>query len=118
MSKRKNKIELRDASYSLRGEMEIYYQDDPWYYDDYDYSCDCPMCRPFDSHEYKYLPNTEVRISNRMRSWTHDGKFGAMIDMTSIYSKEMLRQKKIDEVLGLSMELTKPTFADIINNDK
>ena len=41
-----------------------------------------------------------------------------MIDMRSVYSKEILRQKKIDVVLGLSAEFTKPTFADIINNVK
>ena len=37
MIQRKNKIELRDESLSLSSAMNLYYQDDPWYYDDYDY---------------------------------------------------------------------------------
>ena len=129
MSQRKNKIELRDESLSLSSAMNLYYQDDPWYYDDYDYDgCDCPQCRPFDSHDYQYLPEDEstvILLSKRRGVYSYSSvwygqgnKPGRMIDMRSVYSKEILRQKKIDVVLGLSAEFTKPTFADIINNVK
>ena len=129
MSLRKNKIELRDQSLSLKVAIDLSYEDDYYYWDDDYYDgCDCPQCRPFDSHDYKYLPEEEsnVILLSKRRGiysyasvWYGQGKkHGRMIDMRTVYSKEVLRQKKIDEVLGLSAEFSKPTLADIINHVK
>jgi hypothetical protein len=41
-----------------------------------------------------------------------------MIDMDSIYPKEVLRQRKIDYLLGIGSYdyVSKPTFADVMKN--
>lgn len=41
-----------------------------------------------------------------------------MIDMNSIYPKEVLRQRKIDYLLGIGTYdcVSKPTFGDIFKN--
>lgn len=122
MSIKKNKIELRDQSFSLSNELEEYYVwfDNFYYdYDDYcDYYCNCHLCVP----EYKYLPveqsNLIYRVGRRKNiHFANEPIIGRMIDMTSVYSKEVLRQKRIDYLLGLESEFSKPTLSDIFNKD-
>ena len=78
------------------------------------------MCMPV----YDYLPD-ELQpksidyVSKRITITYHSISPGRMIDMTSIYSKEVLRQKKINHVLGIeSMEHSRPTLGDILNIKK
>ena len=119
MANKKNKIELRDNNLSLSEGLREYYEwfQDFWYdYDDYhDYYCDCHICVP----DYKYLPDTESNliyrswVGRRLVVFSGEPKLGKMIDMRTIYSKEVLREKKIDAILGLSDDFNKITFADI-----
>lgn len=127
MALRKNKIEILD-SIIYKQELEeanrwMYYWDwdDDWddFHDDY---CDCYSCMPID---FEYLPDelqpkTITHISKRgIRITEHTWSPGKLIDMTSIYSKEVLRQKRINHILGIeSMEHSRPTLADILNIEK
>jgi hypothetical protein len=127
MALRKNKIEILD-SIIYKQELEeanrwMYYWDwdDDWddFHDDY---CDCYSCMPID---YEYLPDelqpkTITHISKRgIRITEQTWSPGKLIDMTSIYSKEVLRQKRINHILGIeSMDHTPTTLGDILNIKK
>ena len=126
MAIRKNKIEILDkiiTKSELNGGDYWGYWD--YDYDDWDYHdgyCDCYSCMPID---YDYLPEQfqpkpVEHISKRgFRVTTHVYQTGRLIDMTSIYSKEVLRQKRINHILGIeSIEHSRPTFADILNIKK
>ncbi len=124
MAHKKNKIELLE-SIIHKQELEeanrwMYYWDyeDDWYdyHDDY---CDCYSCMPVD---YEYLPDgmqpkSSTYISKRgIRITEHTWSTGKLIDMTTIYSKEELRQKRINHILGIeSMYHTQTTLGDILN---
>jgi hypothetical protein len=125
MAHRKSKIEILE-SIIYKHELEeanrwMYYWDyDDWddYHDDY---CDCYSCMPVD---YDYLPD-ELQpksidyVSKRVRITYYSISPGRMIDMTSIYSKEVLRQKRINHILGIEyMEHSLPTLGDILNIKK
>ena len=107
MAHKKSKIEILDSIIHTQ-ELEeanrwMYYWDyDDWddYHDDY---CDCYACMPVD---YEYLPDElqpkqVTHISKRGIRVNHIYSPGKMIDMTSIYSKEVLRQKRINHILGI-----------------
>lgn len=125
MALRKNKTEILE-SIIHKHELEdayywMYYWDYDWddYHDDY---CDCYACMPVD---YDYLPDelqpkTVTHISKRgIRVTQHTHSPGKLIDMTSIYSKEVLRQKRINHILGIeSMEHSRSTLGDILNIKK
>jgi|688.fasta_scaffold475173_2 hypothetical protein len=95
-----------------------------WDYDDYDYHdfyCDCYMCMPI---EYEYLPDNEQPkptdyVYRRGKIHVSRGTYssGKMIDMKTIYSKEILRQKKLDAIFGGDYTLygTKTYLKDILN---
>ena len=54
-----------------------------------------------------------------MRVTQHTHSSGKLIDMTSIYSKETLRQKRINHILGIElMEHSRPTLEDILDIKK
>jgi hypothetical protein len=126
MALRKSKIEILD-SIIYKQELEeanrwMYYWDyDDW--DDYhDGYCDCYSCMPID---FEYLPEelqpkSITHISKRgIRVTEHTYSPGKLIDMNSIYSKEVLRQKRINHILGIeSMEHSRPTLGDILNIKK
>ena len=126
MAHKKNKIEILDKivyKHELEeANMWMYYwdYDDDWnYHDSY---CDCYSCMPVD---YEYLPEElqpkqVTHISKRgIRITEHTWSPGKLIDMNSIYSKEILRQKRINHILGIeSMEHTKTTLEDILNIKK
>lgn len=126
MALRKNKTEILDRIITKDGLNEShtwsYWDDDydyDWYHDDY---CDCYACMPVN---YEYLPDelqpkSVEHISKRgIRVTTYSYQPGKMIDMTSIYSKEVLRQKRINHILGIeSMEHSRPNLGDILNIKK
>ena len=123
MALRKNKTELLDrritkSEFTDYDDYWSYWNDDEW--NNCDGYCDCYMCMPV----YDYLPD-ELQpksidyVSKRITITYHSISPGRMIDMTSIYSKEVLRQKKINHVLGIeSMEHSRPTLGDILNIKK
>ena len=95
-----------------------------WDYDDYDYHdvyCDCYMCMPI---EYEYLPDNEQPkptdyVYRRGKIHVSRGTYssGKMIDMKTIYSKEILRQKKLDAIFGGDYTLygTKTYLKDLLD---
>ena len=95
-----------------------------WDYDDYDYHdvyCDCYMCMPI---EYEYLPDNEQPkptdyVYRRGKIHVSRGTYssGKMIDMKTIYSKEILRQKKLEAILGGQYEVfyKKSYFKDLLD---
>lgn len=119
MAHKKNKTEILDriiTKVGLSGEFDWDY----WDYDDYDYHgyCDCYMCMSVD---YEYLPDEMqpkpiMHISKRgIRVSLHTLNIGKFIDMKSIYSKDELRQKRINHILGIeSMIDAKTTLGDIL----
>lgn len=124
MALRKNRIEILDKIIT-KAELDDYnydwgyWWDDEWDHDDY---CDCYACMPID---YDYLPDefqpkTVTHISKRgIRVTQNTYSPGKLIDMTSIYSKEVLRQKRINHILGIeSIEHSRPTLGDILNIKK
>jgi hypothetical protein len=121
MANKKNKIELRDSLLSLRSELEQYWSED-YHYWDYEPclgGCTCRYCRPWDyeDDEYEYISHDIPEynyISRRgglmrpMSTWTGCLKSGGIINLDKVYSKEVMRDKKIDEILGLGFK--KPTI--------
>lgn len=120
MANKKNKIELRDSSFSLENELKYYWEYDPWYYD-YEPclgGCTCRYCRPWDykDEEYEYisLDIPEYNYMSRrggllrpMSTWTGTTiKSGGIINLDKVYSKEILRDKKIEQILGLTPKKT------------
>ena len=125
MAQRKNKTEILDRIITKAELGDDYYwsywDDDDWY-DYHHHECDCYMCLPVD---YEYLPDelqpkSIEHISKRgIRVTTHSYQPGKLIDMNSIYSKEVLRQKRINHILGIeSMEHSRTTLGDILNIKK
>lgn len=125
MAHKKSKYEILDKIFIKQGLQEgleygYWWDDDDWdYHDGY---CDCYACVPID---YEYLPDefqpkSTTHISKRgIRITEHIYSPGKLIDMSSIYSKEVLRQKRINHILGIElMENSRPTLADILNIKK
>ena len=130
MALRKNKTEILDRIITKAELIDYdhywsYWDDD---YDDYSYCENCGnyFCRDYDHCiEYSYLPDelqlkTVTHISKRgTRVTQHTHSSGKLIDMTSIYSKETLRQKRINHILGIElMEHSRPTLGDILDIKK
>ena len=120
MATKKNKIELFDIQF-LEIEMENYYDyiesiDNDYYYYDYCYYyCECDDCMP----TYTYLPveksNLIYRVGRKRMYFVDEPVIGKMIDMKSFYPKEVVRQLRIDYLLGVENEFTKPTIGDLFN---
>jgi hypothetical protein len=115
----KNKIQLLDKILSVETEMDIDYWCNWWDYSYEDYSvneCGCSECNDYwggrciyeGSWEYLNDNNFDYNNTPQLINTFRYGKilnkqpiFGRMIDMDSIYSKERLREKKINQILGL-----------------
>ena len=75
-------------------------------------------------YSYEYLPDEFQpksviigKIGIRIIEYKYSP--GKLIDMSSIYSKEVLRQKRINHILGIELiENSRPTLADILNIKK
>jgi hypothetical protein len=97
-----------------------------WDYDD-DYYYQCDGCGSYhccgDCSSYEYLPDEQQPktidyISKRgIRVTTHTYSFGKLIDMSTIYSKEIMRQKKLEAILGGQYEVfyKKSYFKDLLD---
>jgi len=112
----KSKLFLKDG---LQEYADWWYEWD-WDYDDHDYYCDCYLCMTVD---YEYLPDEQQPkdqdyISKRgIRVTSQTYSHGKLIDMKTIYSKEVLRQKKLEAILGGQYEVfyKKVYFKDLLN---
>ena len=125
MALRKNKI---DILYKLFSQEEYewigYWEEDyPHFYPYNETFCDCEMCLGVGyeyidgSVDYPLNPFTSI-LRKHGNIWREGNAMstGRMIDMDSIsYSKEVMREKKIDQLLGES-EPPIPTFGDIMNS--
>ena len=88
-----------------------------WWYDGDDY---------FDNdygqyYTYDYSEPVYREYFSKRGKWSKDRQlFGNYIDMMSIYSPQVLRQKKIDYLLGIDKweVSSKPTILDYINYKK
>ena len=122
MALTKNKIELLDKTISVEMEMEVdyydwwcgYYYDDDYYphYDDDDYY---PCWSYLDVTDIEYsIINTRGRVKSINKSKYYPYSIGRMIDMNTIYPTNILREKKINQLLGLEYySMYKPTLAEI-----
>lgn len=130
MALRKSKSEILDRIIT-KDELSNGYYWSYWDDDDFDLTycdnCGEYFCRDYDQCiEYKYLPEefqpkSIEYISKRHRITYHSFSPGRMIDMDSIYSKEALRQKRINHILGIeSMTNNYPkiTIGDILDSRK
>ena len=125
----KNKIQLLDKILSVETEMDVDYWCNWWDYSYEDYrgnGCDCSECNDYwggrciyeGSWEYLNDVFNNHQTITTSRYWrrleNNNIVIGKMIDMDSIYSKERLREKKINQILGLesSSYLQKPTVGD------
>lgn len=125
MAHRKTKYDIKSKLFLKDGfdEYNSWWCD--WDYDDdftyCDVYCDCYLCVP---DEYEYLPESQQPkptdyIYRRGKIHVSRGGYvsGKFVDMTTIYSKELQRQKKIDYLLGIdSWGVVKlPTIQDYVN---
>ena len=122
MGHKKTKYDIQSKLFLKDGLQEYadwWYEWD-WDYDYHDDYCDCYLCMPVD---YEYLPDDQQPktidyISKRgMRVTTHTYSFGKLIDMSTIYSKEIMRQKKLEAILGGQYEIfyKKSYFKDLLD---
>ena len=124
MALRKSKTEILDriiTKAELGNDYYWSYWDDDYddWHDDY---CDCYSCMPI-NFEYlpeEFQPKSVEYISKRYRVTYHSISPGKMIDMDSIYSKEVLRQKRINHILGIEKmtNYSKITIGDILESRK
>jgi len=109
----KNKILTRDNTLSLSAELAEYWDIDDYYdWNDWDYDyydCNCSGCRPLGWGEYDYMesPKDNRIILGKSRGvWTRVNPLlsGKLINMDTVYSREIMRERKIDKILGLSLD--------------
>lgn len=123
---KKNKWDIIGADLWKVENLSIYW--DTWYWYDYDddycyrTNCTCDNCSPYyDDYSYVDYPISDYKIITKthLRSYIDKPNQSLkMIDMNSIYPKEVLRQRKIDYLLGVGSYdyVSKPTFGDILKN--
>jgi hypothetical protein len=131
MALRKSKIEILDkiiAKTNLIEEWGYGYWDDDYDYYDYSY---CDNCGAHYCDDYSHCQTYEyeeddiskaIYISRSFGKWhvINTPKYGRLIDMSTIYSKEVLRQKKINYLLGIEkyeIQL-RPTIGDYYNEKR
>jgi len=123
MGHKKTKYDIQSKLFLKDGLQEYadwWYEWD-WDYDYHDDYCDCYLCMPVD---YEYLPDNEQPkptdyVYRRGKIHVSRGTYisGKMIDMKTIYSKELLRQKKLDAIFGSDYTLygTKTYLKDLLD---
>ena len=117
----KNKIELLDKTISVEMEMELDYYNSYWgyYYEDYYY----PDYYDDNDDGWSYVKDTPddyiistFRYGKRLQ---RKQRIGWLIDMNTIYPKHIMREKKINQLLGLEYHyMYKPTLAEIFPKNK
>jgi hypothetical protein len=122
MGHKKTKYDIQSKLFLKDGLQEYadwWYEWD-WDYDYHDDYCDCYLCMPVD---YEYLPDEQQPkeqdyISKRgIRVTSNTYSHGKLIDMSTIYSKEIIRQKKLEAILGGHYEVfyKKIYLKDLLN---
>ena len=114
--KKKSKIEIIDKIVSVDTEMQIYYDTYCGYgYEDY-YYVDYV---DYDDAYWDYMPiedSTSILLHSyrgRCKKINKSPNIGRMIDMNTIYPKHIMREKKINQLLGLEYHsMYKPTLAE------
>jgi len=134
MGLRKSKLEILDKIIT-KSELGDDYYCEYWDWDDDDYNyyyyryCDnCGSnfcddynhCQTYEYHEDD--TNKVIYLSRSFGRWhvMNTPKYGRLIDMNTIYSKEVIRQKKINYLLGIDkyeIQL-KPTIGDSYNEKR
>lgn len=97
-----------------------YYYDDDYYphYDDDDYDYCWSYIEPTIDYSFDIV-NTRGRVKSINRSRYYPYSLGKMIDMNTIYPKHIMREKKINQLLGLEYHsMYKPTLAEIFQKIK
>jgi len=130
MALRKNRTEILDKIITKAELGSDYYwvywdcDDDDYYYWDCD-NCGKHYCNGYECVCYEYLPEefqpkSVEYISKRYRITFHSISPGRMVDMNSFYSKEILRQKRINHILGVEKMIgySKTTIGDILESRK
>jgi len=132
MALRKSKIEILDSIITKAELGDDYYwgywiddYDDDYYYDTYCDNCGRSYCEDYNCQAYEYeedVINKAIYISRSFGRWhvMSTPKYGRLIDMSTIYSKEVLRQKKINYLLGIEKyEIqSRPTIGDYYNEKR
>lgn len=110
-----------DKAISLELELELDYYCDFWgyYYEDYDsiyWDEEREPCWKYLESSNRYDVVETFRYGKRFKSNVITGR---MIDMNTIYSKEKLRERKIDQILGLELPtyIHKPTLGDFFQKN-
>ena len=105
---------------SLGKPEDIYHSDFGWfYYDEYDSYYDS-YYDIYDDHyhvEYSYLEDDHIEpfyIISKGRGYLRKTPSYKKVDMNSIYSKERLREVKINQILGNDEAPKRPTLGDLI----
>jgi len=117
----KNKTELLDRTISLESAIEEYFSEgyDDYYYNDPYCGCCCEVCCDYYTDDFEYLEDEECNLIYLFRrgrllmSFGKKPRISRMIDMKTVYSKEIMRDKNIDIILGLSKEFQKITIGDL-----
>ena len=114
---------MRYNKYLAREELLDYHKSWWWYDDDYDYD-DYDFYHYYDyididdNELLNYYLEDKYYIKRRSLYYASKDKIFTkyhIIDMTSIYSKEVKRNKLIEDLLGKNINFTtKPLFSDLI----
>lgn len=92
MALKKNKIHILEKLTNISKDIEL----SGCLYDDFDYYYEYQDWEEDYYDDYDYLENS------------------CMIDMNSFYPKDVIRQKRINQILGIESTPKIPTFADIV----
>ncbi len=122
MGHKKTKYDIQSKLFLKDGLQEYadwWYEWD-WDYDYHDDYCDCYLCMPVD---YEYLPDEQQPkeqdyiLKRGIRVTSNTYSHGKLIDMSTIYSKEVMRQKKLEAILDGQYEVfyKKVYFKDLLN---
>jgi hypothetical protein len=134
MGLRKSKLEILDKIITKSELGDDYYwgywdwDDDDYNYNYYSYcdNCGSNFCDDYSQCQtYEYQEeddNKVIYVSRSFGRWhvMSTPKLGKLIDMNTIYSKEVIRQKKINYLLGIDkyeIQL-KPTIGDSYNEKR
>jgi len=117
MAIKKNKIHIIEKITSLHSSIKEYEEEGYWWDDDYDWwheeQSDLSTLNEYATYEYlPEEPEKKSYIHKYRSSWymsLENVKQGRMIDMNTIYSKETLRHKRIDEILGIGKPISRKT---------
>ncbi len=125
MGHKKTKYDIQSKLFLKDGLQD--YADWWFFWDDDDYICECDHCGSyhcrgcFNYYEYlpeEFQPEPKEYVSKRgSRITLENYSTGKLIDMSSIYSKEELRQRKLEAIFGGDYEVfyKKNYFRDLIN---